>query len=94
MRSFPANFPIEKLLAVPNSQDGSGNATSGLAVGVRMGVEMVVATFLGGGLGYLADGYLQTLPWFTVLGVLLGTVAGIRNVLRMGSTLNDKRPPK
>ncbi len=48
-----------------------------------MGVELVVATCLGGGLGYLADGKLDSLPWFTVLGVLLGTAAGVRNMMRL-----------
>jgi F0F1-type ATP synthase assembly protein I len=53
-----------------------------------MGVELVVATCLGGGLGFLADGKLDTLPWLTVLGVLMGTAAGIRNVLRLAGEMD------
>lgn len=57
-----------------------------------MGVEMVVATCLGGGLGYWADGRLGSLPWLTLVGVLLGTAAGIRNVLRLSHGMDRGRP--
>jgi ATP synthase protein I len=52
-----------------------------------MGIELVVATCLGGGLGYLGDARFGTLPWLTLLGVLLGTAAGIRNMLRIAAEL-------
>lgn len=52
-----------------------------------MGVELVVATCLGGGLGYLADRKLDTLPWLSLLGVVLGIAAGIRNTLRLAGEL-------
>ena len=56
-----------------------------------MGVELVVATCLGGGLGYWADGQLDSLPWLTLIGVLIGNAAGIRNVLRLTRQL-DRAP--
>lgn len=56
-----------------------------------MGVELVVATCLGGGLGYLADRKLSTLPWLTLLGMVLGTAAGIRNVLRIAAGMDGER---
>ncbi len=56
-----------------------------------MGVELVVATCLGGGLGYWADSRLDSLPWLTLIGVLIGNVAGIRNVLRLTRQL-DREP--
>ncbi len=54
-----------------------------------MGVELVVATCLGGGLGYLADAKLGTVPWLALVGVVLGITAGIRNVLRLARELED-----
>jgi ATP synthase protein I len=54
-----------------------------------MGVELVVATCLGGGLGWLADRKLGSLPWLTFLGVVLGIAAGIRNTLRLARELED-----
>jgi ATP synthase protein I len=56
-----------------------------------MGVELVVATCLGGGLGYLGDRKLGSLPWFTLLGVILGTAAGIRNMLRIAAQMDRER---
>lgn len=60
---------------------------AGLSIGARMGVELVVATCLGGGLGWLADRKLGSLPWLTFLGVVLGIAAGIRNTLRLAREL-------
>jgi len=59
-----------------------------------MGVELVVATCLGGGLGYLGDRKFATLPWLTLLGVLLGTAAGIRNMLRIAAELDRETQGK
>lgn len=56
-----------------------------------MGVELVVATCLGAGLGYLSDAKLSTAPWLMVLGVLIGTVAGIRNMLRLSKQLGESK---
>lgn len=69
---------------------GKGGQPAGLSVGARMGVELVVATCLGGGLGFLADKKLGSLPWLTLAGVLMGTAAGIRNVLRLAGELDRK----
>jgi len=55
-----------------------------------MGVELVVATCLGGGLGWLADAKLGSLPWLTFLGVVLGIAAGIRNTLRLARELERR----
>lgn len=75
---------------------------TGLGVAARMGVELVVATCLGAGLGYFLDGKLSTLPLFTIVGVAMGTAAGIRNVMRLaaemdgapGTPKQHKAPPE
>jgi len=54
-----------------------------------MGGELVVATCLGGGLGYVADLKLGTSPWLALLGVVLGIAAGIRNTLRLARELEE-----
>ena len=55
----------------------------GLALAGRVGVEMVVATVVGTGLGYLVDQWLGTGPWLMIVGVLLGGTAGILSIFRM-----------
>lgn len=56
---------------------------SGLGQAVRIGTEMLAALIVGSGLGWLADTYLfNSGPWGVVVGLILGAVAGIRNVYR------------
>lgn len=42
-----------------------------------MGVELMAAILTWGGIGWLADRWLQTGPWLLVLGALLGNAAGL-----------------
>jgi ATP synthase protein I len=57
---------------------------AGLGQAVRIGTELLAALIVGGGLGWLADTYLfSTQPWGLVVGLVLGTAAGIRNAYRL-----------
>lgn len=49
---------------------------------MRMGLELVIGMVAGGGIGWLVDQWLGTLPWFLLLLFLLGTAAGMMNVFR------------
>lgn len=49
------------------------------AVGLEMGISVVVG-LLG---GRWLDGKTGTAPWLMLLGLLLGTVAGFRGLMRM-----------
>jgi ATP synthase protein I len=56
---------------------------AGLGQAIRIGTEMLAALIVGGGLGWLADTYLfPSNPWGTVVGLILGAVAGMRNAYR------------
>lgn len=54
-----------------------------------IGLNLVLATFVGLGMGYgldyLFDKYLsmKTSPWFTIIFLLLGIIAGFREMIRM-----------
>lgn len=54
----------------------------GLSVAVRVGTELVATTLVGTFLGYLLDLKLDTDPWLMVAGLVVGAVAGLRNVYR------------
>lgn len=58
----------------------------GLSLAMRLGVELVVSTVVGAGLGYLLDTWLGTRPWIMVAGVLLGGVAGFRTVYQIATS--------
>ena len=53
-----------------------------LGLGLRFGVEMVVALGVGFGIGWVFDRYLGTRPWGMVVFLVLGAAAGIVNVWR------------
>ena len=62
----------------------------------RLGTEFVAAVLVGGGLGYLIDRLLGTLPWGLIILLLTGFAAGILNMARaagkvpkQGDRLND-----
>ncbi len=57
----------------------------GLSIAMRIGVELVAALAVGGGLGYWADSYFDSSPIGLLIGVFLGMSAGLLNVYRMAS---------
>ena len=63
------------------------NFRSGLGIAFRLGTEMLVATVLGSLMGYAIDHFLNTVPWFLVLGVFFGACAGCLNAYRIALEL-------
>lgn len=57
----------------------------------NLGLEMLVSVLIGTGGGYLLDRYLHTRPWVMIIGFILGSIAGFRNLFRI---LNQKPEKK
>ena len=80
----------------PGSSD-RGALNSAMSVGLRIGLELVVAVALGTGLGWLIDQGLGSRPWAMLAGVFLGFAAGLLNVWRamsgMGLAAGDHPAP-
>ena len=66
--------------------DNSG-FSQGLSIAFRFGVEMVVATGLGGLMGYALDDYFDSKPWCLIVGVFFGGAAGALNVYHAAKQL-------
>ena len=49
-----------------------------------MGIAMVLATVIGLALGYWLDRLFGTSPWLTLIFLMVGIVAGFRNIYIMG----------
>ena len=64
---------LRKTMAGPTA--GQGLATVG-----SLGFTLVGCTFLGLFAGYYLDRWLKTSPWFTILLLLVGIVAGFLNI--------------
>ncbi len=65
-----------------------------LAMASSMGISMVLATVIGLALGLWLDGLLGTKPWLTLIFLVVGIVAGFRNLYIIGkrATKNNDQP--
>lgn len=52
-----------------------------------IGLHMVVAVFIGFGFGFFLDKTFGTGPWLTIIFLLLGIVAGFKNMVASGRRL-------
>jgi ATP synthase protein I len=62
------------------------------ALGLRYGGEFGAAIIVGGLLGYGADYFLNSQPWGLVIGIGLGFVAGVVNVVRVAQSYSRANP--
>ena len=63
----------------PPGEKGTWRALGELS---SIGLMLVLATVIGLGAGYFADGWLGTKPWLTLLGLGMGIAAGFVNLFR------------
>src|ERR1700732_3526755 len=80
----------------PAAQPQPGAAdTTGAGLGLRIGVELVVAVAVGGFVGWALDRWLGTRPWGVIVLLFLGIGAGMVNVYRavmgLGMAMGYKR---
>lgn len=61
---------------------------SDMGVAMRLSSELVAGVLLGAGIGWLFDWLFGTLPIFLVVFTGLGTIAGVKNVLRATQAMN------
>lgn len=59
---------------------GTKQAIKLLAIASTMGISMVLATVIGLAIGYYLDVWLGTKPWLLLTFLLIGIVAGFRNL--------------
>lgn len=62
------------------------------SVAVRFGGEFGAAVLVGFLLGYAADTFLHVSPWGIVIGIGLGFVAGVVNVVRAAQAFSRAHP--
>ncbi len=59
-----------------------------------VGIHLVTATFLGLAIGYFLDKWLGTKPWLTMIFLLLGIVAGFKNMYQEVKKIQDSEVKK
>src|ERR1700739_4595545 len=73
------------------SQPAGGDRSAmqqGLGLGLRIGIELVVAIGIATGLGWAIDRWLGTRPWGIIVLFFLGVAAGMLNVYRAVSGIS------
>lgn len=77
--------------AAKDSDDESAAVRArGMAYGLRMASELVGAVLVGGLIGYFLDQWLGTWPWLFLVFFFLGFAAGIINVTRAFTRLQEE----
>lgn len=70
----------------------------GYAVAFRLSTEFISAIVVGLAIGWGLDWVAGTTPWFMIVFLMLGFVAGVLNVLRSAGLIQSpqvgKRPPE
>ena len=67
---------------------GFGKA-GGFGAAIRVAVDLVAGVAVGVGIGWVLDRWLGTSPWLLVVFFVLGSAAGIMNVMRTARQLED-----
>lgn len=57
---------------------------------LALGLEIAVGIALPIGVGYLVDGWLETFPWLTLAGCVIGIVNVFALIIRMNKELNKE----
>lgn len=66
----------------PTPRKKPGNAFGQVVVALEMPLVMAGSVVIGGGIGYLLDRYVGTVPMLTVVGGILGFIAGTWDIIR------------
>jgi Uncharacterized protein conserved in bacteria len=77
------------MMFFPNQGKPSG-AIELLSTAGTIGLQLVSATFIGLAMGYFLDKWLGTSPWLLVIFLILGIVAGFRDVYLEAKRLQKK----
>jgi ATP synthase protein I len=76
-------------------QAGAADTRGALGLGLRIGVELVVAVAVGGLVGWALDRWLGTRPWGMIVLLFVGIGVGMLNVYRavmgLGMAMGYKR---
>jgi len=62
------------------AENKGGRPAKGFYVLASMGMQLAANTIGGVFIGYYLDRYFGTSPWLTIIFLILGTAAGLRNI--------------
>ena len=79
---------VNKLKDELKSKELKKECSSSMGIALKMGTEFVAAVFVASFIGFHVDKWLQTTPIFIIIFFIIGSVAGILNVVRSSKMIN------
>ncbi len=79
---------IEKVKSDIKEKEINSKTVSPLGTAMKMGTEFVAAVFVASLIGFYIDKWLETTPIFIIIFFIIGSVAGIFNVVRSSKMIN------
>lgn len=79
---------VKKLKDELKSKELKKEGSSSMGIALKMGTEFVAAVFVASFIGFHVDKWLQTTPIFIIIFFMIGSVAGILNVVRSSKMIN------
>lgn len=79
---------VKKLKDELKSKELKKEGSSSMGIALKMGTEFVAAVFVASFIGFYVDKWLETTPVFIIIFFIIGSVAGIFNVVRSSKMIN------
>lgn len=79
---------VKKLKDELKSKELKKEGSGSMGIALKMGTEFVAAVFVASFIGFHVDKWLQTTPIFIIIFFIIGSVAGILNVVRSSKMIN------
>ena len=79
---------VKKLKDELKSKELKKEGSSSMGIALKMGTEFVAAVFVASFIGFHVDKWPQTTPIFIIIFFIIGSVAGILNVVRSSKMIN------
>ena len=91
LKNFKTRLKIAKDKFKNNSIITNNNENrSFIGSAFKLGTELVSAVLVGTIIGFILDTWFDTKPWLIILFFLLGSIAGILNVIKVAKKMQQK----
>ena len=91
LKDFKTRLKIAKDKFKNNSIITNNNENSSfIGSAFKLGTEFVSAVLVGTIIGFILDTWFDTKPWLIILFFVLGSIAGILNVIKVAKKMQQK----
>ena len=87
---FKTRLKIAKSKIKKKIQSDSEKKGSFIGNAFKLGTELVAAVVVGTIIGFILDSWFDTKPWLIIIFFFLGAAAGMLNVIRTASRMQNK----